>query len=67
MKQVGTVRWISGPVVKARLSVPVALLEQVWVGTLGLAGEVIAREHDLATVQVYEQTEGIRPGEPLLS
>ncbi|MEJ2287711.1 MAG: V-type ATP synthase subunit A [Deinococcales bacterium] len=67
MKQVGTVRWISGPVVKARLSAPVALLEQVWVGTLGLAGEVIAREHDLAIVQVYEQTEGVRPGEPLLS
>ncbi len=67
MRQVGTVTWISGPVVKARLTAPVGLMEQVWVGTLGLAGEVIAREHDLATVQVYEETDGVRPGEPVRS
>ena len=67
MKQIGTVHWISGPVVRARLTAPVALLEQVWVGSLGLAGEVIARHHDLATVQVYEETAGVRPGEPLTS
>ncbi len=67
MKQIGTVHWISGPVVRARLSAPVALQEQVWVGALGLAGEVIARDHDLATVQVYEETAGVRPGEPLTS
>ena len=40
MKRIGTVHWISGPVVKARLSAPVGLMEQVWVGELGLAGEV---------------------------
>jgi len=67
VRQVGVVHWISGPVVKARLSAPVGLLEQVWVGALHLAGEVIAREHDLATVQVYEETSGVRPGEPILS
>ncbi len=67
MRQIGTVSWISGPVVKARLSAPVGLLEQVWVGALGLTGEVIAREHDLATVQVYEETDGVRPGEPVRS
>ncbi len=67
MRQVGSVHWISGPVVKARLSAPVALLEQVAVGDAGLAGEVIARQRDLATVQVYEETSGVRPGEPLYS
>ncbi|HKI56445.1 MAG TPA: V-type ATP synthase subunit A [Trueperaceae bacterium] len=65
MKRIGTVHWISGPVVKARLSAPVGLMEQVWVGELGLAGEVIAREHDRATIQVYEETAGLRPGEPI--
>ena len=67
MREVGSVRWISGPVVKARLSEPLGLLDQVWVGTDRLAGEVIASEHDLATVQVYEETSGLRPGEPLWS
>jgi len=67
MKRIGTVHWISGPVVKVRLSAPVSLLEQVWVGELGLAGEVIGREHDLATVQVYEETAGVRPGEPVVT
>ena len=28
-------------------------------------GEVIALHHDLATIQVYEETNGLRPGEPL--
>jgi V/A-type H+-transporting ATPase subunit A len=45
--------------------VPLGLLEQVWVGERRLAGEVIASQHDLATVQVYEETSGLRPGEPL--
>ena len=34
-------------------------------GEARLAGEVIALDHDLATIQVYEETNGLRPGEPL--
>ncbi len=67
MREVGRVRWVSGPVVKARLRVPLGLLEQVWVGGERLAGEVIASEHGEATVQVYEETSGLRPGEPVWS
>jgi len=67
VREVGHVRWISGPVVKARLDVPLGLLEQVWVGAERLAGEVIASSRDEATVQVYEETTGLRPGEPLWS
>jgi len=67
MRRVGVVVRISGPVVETRLDTPVSLLDQVWVGEARLAGEVIAREHDLATVQVYEETAGLRPGEPVQS
>jgi len=63
--QVGGLIWISGPVVKARIAGPVSLLEQVQVGNARLAGEVIALNQDVATVQVYEETSGLRPGEPL--
>jgi V/A-type H+-transporting ATPase subunit A len=52
-------------VVKARVTGPVGLLEQVQVGEARLTGELIALEHDVATIQVYEETNGLRPGEPL--
>jgi V/A-type H+/Na+-transporting ATPase subunit A len=52
-------------VVKARVTGPVGLLEQVQVGEARLTGELIALEHDIATIQVYEETNGLRPGEPL--
>ena len=62
---VGVLTQISGPVVHVRVTGSLAMLEQVWVGEARLAGEVIALEHDRATVQVYEETTGLRPGEPL--
>jgi len=62
---IGSLTRISGPVVKARISGPLGVLEQVQVGEARLTGEVIALQHDLATIQVYEETHGLRPGEPL--
>lgn len=62
MSDAGIILDIQGPIVTARL--PNARTgEQVKLGALGLMGEVIAREHDRAVVQVYENTEGLRPGE----
>jgi V/A-type H+/Na+-transporting ATPase subunit A len=61
----GALIWISGPVVRARIAGPVSVLEQVQVGEARLAGEVIGLSHDIATIQVYEDTNGLRPGEPL--
>lgn len=61
----GLLTWISGPVVRARVTGPLSVLEQVQVGEDRLAGEVIGLEHDVATIQVYEETNGLRPGEPL--
>ena len=60
----GSLTWISGPVVKARVTGPLTVLEQVQVGEARLAGEVISLRHDVATIQVYEETNGLRPGEP---
>ncbi len=62
---IGSLTWISGPVVRARVTGPLSVLEQVQVGEARLAGEVIALAHDIATIQVYEETNGLRPGEPL--
>ncbi|HTR36807.1 MAG TPA: V-type ATP synthase subunit A [Bryobacteraceae bacterium] len=61
----GDLIWISGPVVRARVTGPLGVLEQVQVGDARLAGEVIALRHDVATIQVYEETHGLHPGEPL--
>ena len=65
MSEVGKLIWLAGPVVRARLHAPVAMLEQVWVGDERLAGEVIGLNEDVATVQVYEETSGLRVGAPL--
>ncbi len=59
----GRILDIQGPIVIAEL--PNARTgEQVKLGKPGLMGEVIAREGARAIVQVYENTEGLRPGEP---
>ncbi len=65
MKHIGQITWISGPVARVRVEGSISLSEQVWVGEARLAGEVIALEHDRAIIQVYEETSGLKPGEPL--
>jgi len=63
--QVGTITWISGPVVRARGSRHVGMLELVEVGADRLVGEVIGLEGDQITVQVYEETAGMQTGAPI--
>ena len=63
--QVGTITWISGPVVRARGSRDVGMLELVEVGEERLVGEVIGLRGDTITVQVYEETAGMQPGAPI--
>ncbi len=58
----GEIVEINGPIVTIRLP-SVLTGEQVRVGELNLIGEVIGREEELAIVQVYETTDGLRPGE----
>jgi V/A-type H+-transporting ATPase subunit A len=62
---VGMVTWINGPVVRARGSRQISMLELVEVGEDHLVGEVIGLENDIITIQVYEETSGMRPGAPI--
>lgn len=61
----GSLYWISGPVVRAHIDGRLAMAEQVWVGHEQLAGEVIEVSQDSATIQVYEETSGLHVGEPI--
>ena len=64
-EQVGTITWISGPVVRARGSRHIGMLELVEVGEERLVGEVIGLRGDTITVQVYEETAGMQTGAPI--
>lgn len=64
-QQIGSVTWINGPVIRARGSRDVSMLELVEVGEEHLVGEVIGLQGDMITVQVYEETTGMRPGAPM--
>ncbi len=60
------VRWVGGPVVRARPDGDFQLREAVHVGTRRLLGEVIRVEREEIVVQVYEDTTGLRPGTEIL-
>src|SRR5512143_1141888 len=64
-EKVGTITWISGPVVRARGSRNIGMLELVEVGDEHLVGEVIGLDGDIITAQVYEETSGMQPGAPI--
>ncbi len=63
----GEISKISGPVVQASGLSGTKMYDVVNVGDLGLIGEVIRLESDVATIQVYEDTEGLRVGEKVVS
>ena len=64
-QHIGEVTWISGPVIKARGSRKVSMLELVEVGEEHLIGEVIGLDGNVITIQVYEETSGMHPGAPV--
>ena len=64
VKNDGTIASVSGPVVTAR-NLNARMNDVVYVGDEGLMGEVIEIEDDITTVQVYEETSGIAPSEPV--
>jgi len=61
----GVIYRISGPVVTAT-GIRSRMYEVVRVGHEGLMGEVIELHGDKSVIQVYEDTSGIRPGEPVI-
>ena len=56
---------INGPVVKVKDTKAFSLLEMVYVGKKRLIGEVIGITDRETTIQVYESTSGLKPGEPV--
>jgi V/A-type H+-transporting ATPase subunit A len=58
----GTVAWVSGPVIRADNVIRLSMMEQVEVGEERLIGEVLELDGDMATIQVYEDTVGLKPG-----
>jgi V/A-type H+-transporting ATPase subunit A len=64
---IGKIARISGPVVNARGMEGIKIRDLVRVGELGLVGEVIEVQGDQVSIQVYEETDGLKVGEPVKS
>jgi len=62
MRQANVI-YVNGPVVKANHMEDFMVREMVMVGEKKLIGEIISLEKDLGTIQVYEETSGLRIGE----
>jgi V/A-type H+-transporting ATPase subunit A len=60
----GVIESVSGPVVTAT-DLGARMNDVVYVGDEGLMGEVIEIEGDITTIQVYEETSDVAPGEPV--
>ena len=56
---------INGPVVTVKNSRSFSMMEMVFVGKERLVGEIIGITDKVTTIQVYEETTGLRPGEPV--
>ena len=66
MKEKGKLVRIAGPVVVA-VGINARMYDLVKVGNENLMGEVIQVDGDRVTIQVYEDTSGIKPGEPVVN
>ena len=62
----GRIVWVSGPAVRADGMSDAKMYETVAVGNSKLIGEVIRLTGDVAFIQVYESTSGLKPGEPVV-
>ena len=59
----GKIYGINGPVIYLKGMTDFKMSEMVYVGEQRLVGEVISLDKDLTTIQVYEETSGLKPGE----
>jgi V/A-type H+-transporting ATPase subunit A len=66
VREDGVIDSVSGPVVTA-VDLDARMNDVVYVGHEGLMGEVIEIEGNITTIQVYEETSGVSPGEPVES
>ncbi len=65
LKKIGQIDKVAGPLIVAKGLPGLSMHEVVRVGNQRLIGEVIELRGDRASVQVYEDTQGVGPGEPV--
>ena len=63
MSKTGVIYGINGPVIYLKGNTGFKMSEMVYVGQEHLVGEVISLKKDTTTVQVFEETSGLQPGE----
>jgi V/A-type H+-transporting ATPase subunit A len=63
--QEGKIVRVAGPLVVASDCFGAKMYDMVKIGSLGLIGEIIELKEDRAYIQVYEDTTGVGPGEPV--
>lgn len=67
MTKTGKIFGINGPVIYLKGNTGFKMSEMVYVGQEKLVGEVIALTTDMTTIQVFEETSGLKPGEEVLA
>ena len=65
--KVGKIYGINGPDIYLKGKNGFKMSEMVYVGKEKLVGEVISLDKDMTTIQVYEETSGLRPGEEVVA
>ena len=65
MSENNVIYGINGPVVTIKGETGLSMMVMVYVGEKRLVGEVIRLDKELTTIQVYEETTGLKPGEPV--
>lgn len=67
MQLTGEIYGINGPIVYLKGNLGFKMAEMVYVGNEKLVGEVIGLTKDITTIQVFEETTGLQPGETVYS
>ena len=65
IRLIGRVKRVNGPVIEANGITDAMMFELVNVGEENLVGEIVKLEGESAVIQVYEDTTGIAPGDPI--
>ena len=65
MENKNVIYGINGPVVTVKNTDSFEMMEMVHVGKQKLVGEIIGITDDITTIQVYEETTGLKPGDPV--
>lgn len=62
----GTIEKVSGPLVVAKGMYGASMFDVVRIGEMQIVGEIIELKGDMASIQAYEETSGLMPGEPVV-